>query len=112
MNNLRMPGFTAGASIYRTSEHYQLARGRAGANIVPASHGVLPQLKSSDLPLASCSKAPVFGNVICAQCTPGPFPKCTNYVCDQSGDNCQAVRLNTQLLTSSLGFRVNRLSAS
>jgi hypothetical protein len=107
-----LPGFTAEASLYQTRDPYQVATSRADGSVVPISHRVFPQTKNTDLPGASCGKAPVFGNVICVQCTPGPFPKCTTYVCDQNGDNCNPVRINTQLLTASLAVKANRFLAS
>lgn len=94
----KMPGFSAEASVYPTAGHYQFATGR-----VPISRGLLPQLKRTDLPGASCGKDRVFGNVICVECTTGPTPTCKTYVCDTNGNNCkQTVRLNT-LLAGSLG---------
>lgn len=92
---MKMPGFTAEVSVYRTGGHYQFVTGEDRV-----SRGVLPQLKRNDLPDASCSKDPVFGNVICVECTTGPFPTCKTYVCDKDGNNCkQTVRLNTVLNT-------------
>ncbi len=97
----KLPGFTAEVSIYQTGEHYQFATVEA-----PVSRGVLPQLKRNDLPNASCGKDPVFGNVICVECTTGPFPICKTYVCDKDGNNCkQTVRLNTVLAGSIGGTR-------
>lgn len=108
MSKMNVPGFTAEASIYQTRGNYRLATGRAGGIAVPLSHGVLPQLKRNDLPGASCGKDPVFGNVICVECTPGPFPSCKTYVCDKAGNNCkETVRVNTQPLTSSLAETAN-----
>jgi hypothetical protein len=46
-------------------------------------------VSSSEHPDASCEAAPVFGNVICVECTTGPFPTCTTYVCDKQGNNCK-----------------------
>ena len=64
--------------------------------------GILPQLTKTDLPGATCGKAPVFGNVICVECTTGPFPTCKTYVCDKDGNNCkETVRINTQALAAS-----------
>ena len=98
---MKMPGFTAEVSVYRTSEQYQFA-----ASEDRVSRGVIPQLKRNDLPGASCSKDPVFGNVICVECTTGPFPSCKTYVCDKDGNNCkQTVRLNTVLSGSIGGVR-------
>jgi len=102
MNSMNMPRFTAEASVYQTRGHYRLAKGRAGGIVVPMVQGVVPQLKRNDLPGASCGKDPVFGNVICVECTPGPSPICKTYVCDKDGNNCkQTVRINRQLLTAS-----------
>ena len=96
MNRTKMPGFTAEASVYQTRENYQFATGR-----VPTSRGVIPQLKRNDLPGASCGKDPVFGNVICVECTTGANPTCKTYVCDKDGNNChQTVRVNRQLIGS------------
>src|ERR1044072_326741 len=90
---MKIPGFTAEASVYQTGGHYQFATGE-----VSAGRGVLPQLKRDDLPGASCSKDPVFGNVICVDCTGGT---CKTYVCDKEGNNCkQTVRLSTVLAGS------------
>lgn len=101
MNVTKLPGFTAEAAIYQTGGHYQFATGE-----VPESRGVVPQLKRNDLPNASCGKDPVFGNVICVECTTGPFPTCKTYVCDRDGNNCkQTVRLNTVLAGSIGGVR-------
>ena len=98
---MNIPGFTAEASVYQNGAHYQFATGE-----VPASRGVVPQLKRNDLPGASCSKDPVFGNVICVECTGGPFPTCKTYVCDKDGNNCkQTVRLSTVLAGSIRGIR-------
>lgn len=95
---MNIPGFIAEASVHQTRGSYQFATGRARGIAAPVGHGVLPQLARDDLPGASCSKDIVFGNVICVECTPGPSPKCTTYVCDQSGNNCkETVRINTQL---------------
>ena len=54
---------------------------------------------SPEHPGASCEAAPVFGNVICVECTTGPFPTCTTYVCDKQGNNCTQTsrRLNANL---------------
>lgn len=102
MNTMNMPGFTGAASVYKTSGHYRIATGRAGGIVAPVGHVLLPQLGRNDLPGASCGKAPVFGNVICVECTPGPSPTCKTYVCDKDGNNCkETVRVNTQLLTAS-----------
>lgn len=91
---MKMPGFTAEASLFDSRGHYQSA-----ASIGPMSRGLIPQLKKTDLPNASCGKDPVFGNVICVECTPGPFPTCKTYVCDRNGDNCkQTSRLTAQLM--------------
>ena len=98
MSVTKIPGFTADASVYPTSGHYQFATGR-----VSISRGRLPQLTRNDLPGASCGKDRVFGNVICVECTTGPNPTCKTYVCDKSGNNCkQTVRLNT-VLAGSIG---------
>ena len=111
MSKMNMPGFTAEASVYQTRGHYQLATGQAGGIVVPLNHGVLPQLKRNDLPGASCGKDPVFGNVICVECTPGPFPSCTTYVCDKVGNNCkETVRVKTHQLTASLSEIANILA--
>lgn len=100
MNVTKMPGFTAEASVYQTGRHYQFATGR-----VPISRGLLPQLKDTDLPGATCGKAPVFGNIICVECTTGPSPTCKTYVCDRDGNNCQqTVRFNRQLVGSTAGI--------
>jgi hypothetical protein len=65
-------------------------------------HGILPQRRNTDLPGATCGKAPVFGNVICVECTTGPFPTCKTFVCDKNGNNCkETMRINTQALTPS-----------
>ena len=97
-----MPGFIAEASVYHTRGHYRLATGRAGGMVVPMGHGILPQLTKTDFPGATCGKAPVFGNVICVECTTGPFPTCKTYVCDKDGNNCkETVRINTQALAAS-----------
>jgi hypothetical protein len=96
---MNMPRFTAEASVYQTRGQYGLATGPGDGIVAPASRGLVPQLRRDDLPGASCSKDIVFGNVICVECTPGPSPKCTTYVCDQSGNNCkETVRINTQLI--------------
>jgi hypothetical protein len=109
---MTIPGFTAEASIYQTRLHYQVAKVLAGGFVSPVGQEILPQLARDDLPGASCGKAPVFGNVICVECTPGPFPKCTTYVCDQSGNNCkETVRINTQVRTASLAQTANRFLA-
>ena len=101
MKITKMPGFTAEASVYQTGGHYQFGTGEA-----PVSRGVVPQLKRNDLPGASCGKDPVFGNVICVECTTGPFPTSKTYVCDKDGNNCkQTVRLNTVLAGSIGGIR-------
>jgi hypothetical protein len=106
MKVMKIPGFTAEASFYQTREPYRFATARAG--IADRRRGLFPQLKDSDLSGASCGKAPVFGNVICVECTPGPFPTCKTYVCDKDGNNCQqTVRINRQLLAGSLGGSVN-----
>src|SRR5262249_40876974 len=105
---MNMPGFTAEASVYKTRGHYRLATGRAGGIAASVGHGFLPQLSRSELPGASCGKATVFGNVICVECTTGPFPTCKTYVCDKDGNNCkETVRINTQLLTASRADRAN-----
>jgi hypothetical protein len=109
MNKMNMPRFTAEASVYQTRGHYRLAKGRGGGIVAPLGHGVLPQLGRNDLPGASCGKAPVFGNVICVECTPGPSPTCKTYVCDKDGNNCkEAVRVNTHLLTASRASDTSR----
>ena len=101
MNVTKMPGFTAEASVYQTGGHYQFSKRE-----IPSSRGVVPQLKRNDLPGASCSKDPVFGNVICVECTGGPFPTCKTYVCDKDGNNCkQTVRFNTALAGTIGGIR-------
>lgn len=101
MKVTKMPGFTAEASVYQTGEHYQFGPGEA-----PVSRGFVPQLKRNDLPGASCGKDPVFGNVICVECTTGPSPTCKTYVCDKDGNNCkQTVRLNSVLAGSIGGIR-------
>lgn len=87
-NKNALPGFAAEASLYKTSGHYRPLTGQAGATAVPG--WIVPQLQSSQLSDATCSKDPVFGNVICDRCTTGPFPRCTVYVCDRNGDNCKA----------------------
>ena len=98
MNVMKMPGFTAEASLDSTREHYQFATSR-----VTTSQGLIPQLKRTDLPGASCGRDRIFGNIICVECTGGPFPTCKTYVCDKDGNNCkQTVRLNT-VLRGSLG---------
>lgn len=95
---MKIPGFTAEASVYQTGEHYQFAMGD-----LPINGAVLPQLKRNDLPGASCGKDPVFGNVICVECTGGT---CKTYVCDKDGNNCkQTVRLNTVFAGSIRGIR-------
>lgn len=95
MNVIKMPGFTAEVSLLESIGHYQFAASQAG----PMIRGLLPQLKRDDLPNASCGKDPVFGNVICVECTTGPSPTCKTYVCDQSGNNCkQTSRINRQLI--------------
>jgi hypothetical protein len=99
---MNMPRFTADASLYKTSVHYRLATSRAGGIVAPVGHRLLPQLGKNDLDGASCGKASGFGNVICVQCTPGPFPSCKTYVCDKDGLNCNQVRIFTQLQTASL----------
>ena len=104
MNITKMPGFTAEASVYQTRGNYQFATGR-----VPTSRGLIPQLKRNDLPGASCGKDPVFGNVICVECTTGANPTCKTYVCDKDGNNChQTVRVNRQLIGSTAGFATLR----
>ena len=96
MNVTKMPGFTAEASVYQTRGRYKFATGH-----VPISRDLIPQLKRDDLPGASCKNDPVFGNVICVECTTGPNPTCKTYVCDKNGDNChQTVRVNRQLIGS------------
>jgi hypothetical protein len=96
MNTMNTPGFTAEASIYQICGHYRIATGQAGGMVVPMGQGLLPQLRNTDLSGASCGKAPVFGNVICVKCTPGPFPTCKTYVCDKDGNNCkETLRINT-----------------
>ena len=108
MNTMNMPGFTAEASVYQTRGHYRLATGRAGGIVVPMGHGLLPQLRNTDLPGATCGKAPVFGNVICVECTTGPSPTCKTYVCDKDGNNCkETVRINTRLLAASRADTAN-----
>lgn len=95
---MKIPGFTAEASVYQNRAHYQFATGD-----IPINGAVLPQLKRDDLPGASCGKDPVFGNVICVECTGGV---CKTYVCDKDGNNCkQTVRLNTVLAGSIGGVR-------
>ena len=99
MNVTKMPGFTAEVSVYQTRARYQFATGR-----VPVSSGLFPQLKNTDLPNASCGKAPVFGNVVCVECTTGAHPTCKTYVCDKDGNNCQQTsRINRQLSGSTAG---------
>ena len=99
---MNMPRFTADASLYETSGQYRPATDRAGGFVAPVGHRILPQLGRHELPGASCGTAPVFGNVVCVECTPGPFPTCKTYVCDKDGNNCkETVRVNTQLLTAS-----------
>jgi hypothetical protein len=98
MNTANMPGFTAKASLYKTGASYCMISSRDTAL---SKQAVTPALPVSDLPGASCGKDPVFGNVICVECTPGPFPTCKTYVCDKSGNNCkETLRINTQLLTA------------
>ena len=106
MKVTKMPGFTADASVYPTRGHYHFATGR-----VPISRGLVPQLKHTDLPGATCGKAPVFGNVICVECTTGPNPTCKTYVCDKEGNNCQqTVRFTRQLVGATAGvLNVRRL---
>jgi hypothetical protein len=57
-----------------------------------AAEPIEKQLKrpvaSSELPNATCEADRVFGNVICVECTTGPFPACNTYVCDREGKNC------------------------
>jgi hypothetical protein len=102
MSAMNLPGFTAAASVYQTREHYRLATGAAGGIVTSMGHGILPQLRNTDLPGATCGKDPVFGNVICVECTMGPFPTCKTHVCDKDGNNCkETVRINTQVLTES-----------
>jgi hypothetical protein len=111
MKVMKMPGFTAEASFYQTREPHMFASARAEIT-GPQNQGLFPQLKDSDLPGATCGKAPVFGNVICVECTPGPFPTCKTYVCDKDGNNCkQTVRINRQFLAGSLagGAIIRRL---
>ncbi len=96
---MNMPQFTAEASLSEPREHYQYAAGQVG----PMSRGILPQLKDSDIPGATCGKAPVFGNVICVQCTTGPSATCKTYVCDKNGSNCKQTSLvRRQVLIGSL----------
>lgn len=103
---MKMPGFTAEASLSETRGHYQFAMGQAG--MVSQSRGIVPQLKDSDIPGATCGKAPVFGNVICVQCTTGSSPTCKTYVCDQSGNNCkETVRVNRGLVAAPLEVKTN-----
>ena len=110
MNKMNMPRFTAEASVYQTRGHYRLAKGWAGGIVVPMAQGVVPQLRNTDLSGASCGKAPIFGNVICVECTTGPFPTCKTYVCDKDGNNCkETVRINTQLRTASRAPDIRRL---
>jgi hypothetical protein len=100
MNTMNIPGFSAEASADQPWGRYRLVTGRSGGIVVPLGHRLLPQLRQTDLPGATCGKAPVFGNVICVVCTTGPFPTCKTYVCDKDGNNCkETVRINTQLLT-------------
>jgi hypothetical protein len=100
---MNSPGFTAEASVYKSRGYYRRATDRARGVIAPVGHRLLPQLGKRDLPGASCGKASVFGNVVCVECTPGPFPTCKTYVCDKDGSNCkESVRINTQLMTASL----------
>ena len=80
MNVVKMPGFTAGASLSKTRGHYWFAAG------VIIKSGLVPQLNDSDIPGATCGKDRIFGNVICVQCTAG---KCKTYVCDKNGNNCK-----------------------
>jgi hypothetical protein len=49
MNIMKMPGFSAEASLYRTSRQYRMA-----SNYVLGSHQVLPQLKSIGFCMADC----------------------------------------------------------
>lgn len=98
MSVTKMPGFTAEASVYQTRGHYQFATGR-----VAISRGLVPQLERNDLPGATCGKAPVFGNVICVECTTGPSPTCKTYVCDKDGNNCQQTVRFTRQLVGSIG---------
>jgi hypothetical protein len=101
---MNVPGFTAEVSLFESRGHYQFAESQDG----PISRGLVPQLKKTDLPNASCGKDPVFGNVICVECTTGPFPVCKTYVCDQSGNNCkQTSRLNRHLLMGPLSATAN-----
>ena len=108
---VKIPGFTAEASFYQTRESHKFATARAGIT-GPQKRGLFPQLNDRDLPNATCGKAPVFGNVICVECTPGPSPTCKTYVCDKDGNNCkQTVRINRQLLSGSFagGANIRRL---
>jgi len=95
---MKIPGFTAEASVYSTREQYQSATSR-----VPMSRGLIPQLKRTDLPGASCSRDRVFGNIICVECTGGPFPTCKTYVCDKDGNNCKQTSRFSTVLSGSLG---------
>lgn len=100
MNMMKMPGFTAEASFSETRGHYR----SAGMN-ASTSGGLIPQLKRDDLPGASCGKDPVFGNVICVECTGGV---CKTYVCDKDGNNCkETVRPRQFMSAGSLGGTFN-----
>ena len=45
MNNMNMPGFTAEASLYKTSRHHWVY---GAANELAGDRGVLPQLQNRD----------------------------------------------------------------
>jgi hypothetical protein len=45
MSTVKMPGFTAEASVYRTGEHYRTAGSRIDR---AGSRGVVPQLQNQD----------------------------------------------------------------
>jgi hypothetical protein len=97
---MNFPGFSAEDSLYKTSERHQMVPLSQASEAM--GRGILAQLRNTDLPGATCGKAPVFGNVICVECTTGPFPTCKTYVCDKDGNNCkEAVRINTQALATS-----------
>lgn len=100
---MSLPGFVAETSVYLTQNHYRLAAGRVTGIARPMGQVILPQLGRDELlgDGASCGKVSVFGNVICAKCTTGPFgTKCTDYVCDKDGNNCKPTKPNlSPLLT-------------
>jgi hypothetical protein len=104
---MKIPGFSAESSFYQAREPHEFATAWPGITGAK-TRGLFPQLNDSDLPGATCGKAPVFGNVICVECTAGPSPSCKTYVCDKDGNNCQqTVRINRQLLAGSLAQTAN-----